>query len=108
MGKVVRRGASAREQAVQILRNGGSLDEAARITGYGRDYVRQLGAQNGIRFSKKRQSSQDIALDFIAGASILDLMTKYHYKSPGPIYDALKLEGVPYRHKKSKPVVEYE
>ena len=108
MGKVVRRGASAREQAIQILRNGGTLDEAARLTGYGRDYVRQLGAQNGIRFSKRRVSSKVIASDYVAGASIQDLVKKYNYKGPESIYAALRIEGVPYRHKKSKPVVEYE
>ena len=52
MGKVIRRGEEARQQALNILRNGGSLDEAAAATGFGREYVRQLGAKEGIRFSR--------------------------------------------------------
>lgn len=52
MGKVVVRGKAARQQALDILKAGGTLEEAAAVTGYGRSYVRQLGAANGIRFSK--------------------------------------------------------
>lgn len=52
MGKVVRRGEEVRQQAVNILKNGGSIEEAAAATGYKRDYVRQLGAKEGIRFPR--------------------------------------------------------
>ena len=52
MGRVTVRGASARELAVRILQSGGSLEDAAAATGYGRDYVRQLGAKAGIRFKR--------------------------------------------------------
>lgn len=49
MGKVVVRGEAARQQVIDILKNGGSLDEAAEKTGFGRSYCRQLGAAVGIR-----------------------------------------------------------
>ena len=54
MGYVVVRGAEAREKALSILRSGGTLTEAAAATGYKRDYVRQLGAREGIRFPRGR------------------------------------------------------
>ena len=105
MGKVVIRGESARQQALKILQNGGSLDEAARATGYGRDYVRQLGAQNGIRFSKRHATNKEIAHDFLDGMTIPDLVKKYHYASSTSIYAALKAEGIPSHRKKVKETV---
>lgn len=48
MGKVTVRGAKAREEAVGIVRAGGSWEEAAEKTGYGRDYVRQLCKEAGV------------------------------------------------------------
>lgn len=53
MGKVVIRGEAARQRVIEILMNGGSLDDAANETGFGRNYCRQLGAKAGIRFTYK-------------------------------------------------------
>ena len=58
MGKVVRRGEDARQLAIQILTDGGTLDDAARATGFCRNYVRQLGAKNGIRFPRSKYGTR--------------------------------------------------
>lgn len=57
MGKVVRRGEAVRLQAVEIVRNGGTFDDAAQKTGFGRDYVRQLCTNAGIYKKGKHSSS---------------------------------------------------
>ena len=55
MGRVIFRGEEARLHACEIVRNGGTLDDAALATGFGRDYVRQLCKQRGIEYQKKQR-----------------------------------------------------
>ena len=81
MGKVVVRGAEVRQQVIDILKNGGSLDDAASVTGFTRNYVRQIGAKNGIRFKRgtygKHQTSKydrDTILElYKAGKKVKDI-----------------------------------
>lgn len=54
MGKIVVRGEAARLRAVEIVRNGGSWDDAATETGFGRSYVRQLCTKAGVFTEKSR------------------------------------------------------
>ena len=55
MGRVIVRGEEARLHACEIVRNGGTLDDAALATEFGRDYVRQLCKQRGIEYQKKQR-----------------------------------------------------
>lgn len=50
MGKVVVRGEEARALAVEVLRNGGTFEDAAKATGFGTNYCRQLANQAGLKF----------------------------------------------------------
>lgn len=50
MGKVVRRGAEARQLVVEILKSGGNLEDAVAKTGFGRNYCRQLGVKAGFHY----------------------------------------------------------
>lgn len=52
MGKVIVRGEEVRQQAIQILLNGGTWDDAAQATGFSRNYIRQLSAKAGIHVPK--------------------------------------------------------
>lgn len=55
MGKVTIRGESVRQQAIDLVVAGATFEEAAAITGYGADYVRQLCTKAGVwtpRFHK--------------------------------------------------------
>lgn len=62
MGKVERRGDATRRLVIEILKNGGTLEDAAAATGYGLSYVRQLGAKEGIRFRRVTHKEQIIEL----------------------------------------------
>ena len=54
MGKVIRRGASARQQALDIILNGGTSEVAALATGFSVDYCRQLGNKAGVYSESKK------------------------------------------------------
>lgn len=52
MGKVTRRTQKERDLAVEIVKNGGTFEEASSKTGYGVDYVRQLCTKAGVHKRK--------------------------------------------------------
>ena len=58
MGKVAVRGGETRALAVQIIANGGTLEEAAERTGFCSDYVRQLAVQAGVRKTVKDKNRE--------------------------------------------------
>ena len=101
MGKVVRRGAAVRQQALNILRNGGTLDDAARITGYDRNYVRQLGAKEGIRFPRykyghghrSKYDSDVIVRMYKDGKSPKEIAEALNVKSITSVYRILNANG---------------
>ena len=90
MGKVIRRGKEARDKAVEILINGGSIEEAANATGYGRDYVRQLGAANGIRFHKRKYNDEHIQQLCREGKTAKEIGQIIGAKSLDTVYKALR------------------
>ena len=53
MGKVIRRGETARKEAVRIVQDGGSFEEASAKTGYGVDYIRQLCTKANVHKTKQ-------------------------------------------------------
>jgi len=59
MGNIVVRRAEARQKAVEIIRNGGSLDDAVAATGMNREYVRKLGVKEGIRIPRGKYKCSD-------------------------------------------------
>lgn len=114
MGKVVIRGASTRQQVIDMLMNGSTLDEAAAATGYGRNYVRQLGAKEGIRFPRgkygphkthKYDTEQIVALHS-KGLRPKEIAEVLGVKSQTTIYKALRCAGV--QLKKGKIIIAYE
>lgn len=113
MGKVICRGAAARLRAIEILQNGGTLDDAAAATGYGRDYVRQLGAKEGIRFPRgkygehktKKYDSSEIGRLYLAGKSVKDIIDILGVKSANSVYSALHEQNIELR--KGKEITAY-
>ena len=77
MGKVVVRGEAARQQVIDILKNGGSLDEAAEKTGFGRNYCRQLGAKAGIRPKPYKKCDDKKIVCMVDGGMCLEDMAKF-------------------------------
>lgn len=58
MGKVVVRGEEARSLAVQIIADGGTLEEASEKTGFCTDYIRQLAVKAGVRRTVKDKNKE--------------------------------------------------
>lgn len=58
MGKVTVRGEAARLEAINIVKNGGTLEDAAKATGFGADYVRQLCNSRGIEWKNHTRQSR--------------------------------------------------
>lgn len=90
MGKVIRRGASVRQQVIDMLTNGSTLDEVAEETGYGRNYVRQLGVKSGIRFPRGKYGPHK-TYKYDRG-KIIELYTEGH--SPKEIAGALGIKSM--------------
>lgn len=105
MGRVVIRGAAAREKVVEILRGGGSIEGAAAATGYGKDYVRQIGAKNGLRFYKgepkttKHERAKRISDLYLCGKDPKEIVAMLGIKSTSSVYYALRECGVSLRKK---------
>ena len=106
MGKVIRRNASVRQKAIDIVRSGGTICEAALATGYGRDYVRQLCAKAGIRFSTKKYNENEIINMFKNGYAVKNIATKLNIKSLTTVRNVLKKNGI--ATKKKKIPISYE
>ena len=100
MGRVVVRGAEARKKVIEILSSGGSLDDAARETGFGRNYCRQLGAKVGIRFERgkykttKKEKYRNIVDLYNSGNTPNQIAEKLGYKSTTSVYTALRQSGI--------------
>lgn len=113
MGKVIRRGPDARQKVIDILKSGGTLDDAARETGFGRSYCRQLGAKAGMRFWKdkpkvqKAEKYKEIANLYKKGYEPQQVADRLGYKSVTSVYVALKACGIPIRRKISLSVYEF-
>lgn len=58
MGKVTVRGEAARLEAINIVKNGGTLEDAAKATGFGANYVRQLCNSRGIEWKNHTRQSR--------------------------------------------------
>lgn len=79
MGKVIVRGKDAQRKAVEIVKNGGTLEDAVEATGYGRNYVRQLcKASNvywkGQRYRDTGERIEQLARDGLTAQEIADLL----------------------------------
>lgn len=113
MGEVITRGPEARKKVIEILESGGNLDDAARETGFGRDYCRQLGAKAGFRFWKdkpkatKNEKYTEIAKLYKRGYEPRQVADKLGYKSVTSVHIALRACGVPIRKKISLSVYEF-
>lgn len=59
MGKVIVRGQKARDLAVEIIHNGGTFEDAAKATGFGANYCRQLAKRSGMNFKKSKDDYID-------------------------------------------------
>lgn len=58
MGNVVVRGEEARSLAVQIIADGGTLEEASEKTGFCTNYIRQLAVKAGVRRTVKDKNKE--------------------------------------------------
>lgn len=93
MGKVNILGPLAREQAVEIVRNGGTYAEASQQTGFGESYIRQLCAKQGFKQAKTRdkESRARLALSMIdEGKTVKEIMSACGYKSASSVYALCK------------------
>lgn len=105
MGYVVRRGQAVRDQAVKMLKDGSSISEAAQATGYSRDYVRQLGAKEGIRFLRGKYKTnrgdriRNIVTLYKSGNSPTEIADSLD-RSLTTVYSALREAGVSAREQK--------
>lgn len=112
MGKVIVRGASARQKVLDIVKNGGSLDDAAAETGYGRNYCRQLAAKAGMRFERgkyktgKAEKHRRITELYAKGNDPKQIADILGYKSTTSIYVALHKSGVLIRKKRKLSIYE--
>ena len=106
MGKVIVRGAAVRQQAVDMLRNGFTIEQAAAATGFGTNYVRQLGAKEGIRFRKSKIRKDLILKLYEEGLKPKQITERIGAKSPATVYSVLHENGI--RHKKIKTIYAYE
>lgn len=112
MSRVVRRGPEARQKVIDILRSGGSLDDAAAETGYGKDYCRQIGAKVGIRFERghyktsKQEKYNKIAELYRKGYDPQQIADLLGYKSTSSIYEALRYKRIKKRRNISLSVYE--
>lgn len=111
MGYVERRGEYYRWMAVEMLRQGYTIDQAASVTGYGRNYVRQLGAKNGIRFPRGKYGEHgehkydrtEIVRLFKDGKKPKEIAELLGVKSVASVYTALHQVGI-WHQKKGKIV----
>lgn len=99
MGRNIIRGASAREHAVTILRDGGTIDDAARITGFARNYVRQLGAREGIRFPRGHYKqaatrANKVVNLYSKGLTPGEIASRVGVKNVGTVYGILRKRGI--------------
>lgn len=105
MGKVIVRGAEYRQKVINILKSGGSLDDAARETGYCRNYCRQLGVRAGIRFGRGKykttrfEKNREIVKLYNKGNEPRQIADILGYKSLTSIYKALRKSGIKTRKK---------
>lgn len=111
MGKVVRRGAEVRQQVLDILRAGGSLDDAAMATGFGRNYVRQIGAKNGIRFKRgaygphdKSKYDKDRIIELYNSGKKVKEITDLLSIGSTTVYKALHSAGIWHQPKKQQNI----
>lgn len=103
MGKVIIRGAKAREKALSILRDGGSFQDAAEATGYGMDYIRQLGAKEGIRKQKRKYDYDEIKNLYTSGKTPKEIADIIGAKSIATVYKLLHdTYGSVCKHKSSE------
>lgn len=96
MGKVVVRGPLAREQAIEIVRNGGTYEDASAQTGFGKDYIRQLCRQHGFRQPKteeKKKRSQKALAMIEEGFTAEEIQSACGYKSRTSVYALCKKYG---------------
>lgn len=106
MGKVVRRGEAVRKEAIRLYTEGMTFAEAARVTGYGEDYVRQLCAKAGVYIPKARISGfkerEKQVLAMIAdGITPKQIAESLGYASANAVYGICKKNGISV-HIKSK------
>ena len=111
MGKVIRRGAEVRQQVLDILRAGGSLDDAAMATGFCRNYVRQIGAKNGIRFKRgaygphdKTKYDRDRIIELHNSGKKVNEITELLSISATTVYKALHSAGIWHQPKKQQNI----
>lgn len=112
MGKNIIRGAEARARVVEILKAGGSLEDAARETGFKKNYVRQIGVANGIRFKRQKYGSRqeteatraEILQLYKKGVAVKEIQNRLGFKSATSVYSTLHKYGISHV-KKEKPIV---
>lgn len=106
MGKNVVRGEEARLRAINIVVNGGTIEDAAEATGFTPNYVRQICNARGVRWDRFRASAQrreSIVKLAIEGAKPKDIAARLSL-SKTLVYQTLMREGL----SKSKGAAEYE
>lgn len=95
MGKVVIRGAEARQQVIDIIKNGGTWDEAAQATGFGRDYVRQLSKQYGLHKDYCVDREKCLEMAKTMQYTIDEIREACGYSSNSAVKNAIIKNGLP-------------
>lgn len=94
MGKVVVRGEHARDRAIDIVKNGGTFEDAAKETGYCSNYVRQLCKKAGVS-APKNTNRKEKAIELIKQGVVLDdIVVACGYANQKSIYDLANKYGL--------------
>lgn len=102
MGKVIIRGKDAQLLALNIIRAGGSFEDAADATGYSKDYCRQLATKAGVHKPKNWKSTPEeivakkaIAIEMrLQGKTFKEIANAIGYKSDTSVVRILKEFGI--------------
>lgn len=95
MGYVIRRGKQVRQQAIEIVENGGSYADAAAVTGYCVDYVRQICTKTGTRKTKFKTTPERTskAIEMIkSGYTAKAIAEALNYSSQNTVYNICRRE----------------
>ena len=99
MGFVIRRGEQARQRAIEIVKNGGTFQDAASATGFCINYVRQLCKKDGVNAQfRNANQKKDKIVDLInLGHSAKEIADELGYKSSTSVYAFCKKQGIKIR-----------
>lgn len=105
MGFVIRRGEQARQRSIEIVKNGGTFEDAAAETGFKKYYVRQICTKAGIHKPKSKRivSRAEKAVEMIrSGYTAKEIADELGYKNTTSVYACCKKYGIKIQAKEAR------